>query len=123
MSTRAAEQLYPQKSAEEISKEQSTLETMVEYEPIPGSPMQWAKKGEKWHLIMGKWKLNEGDGFNDRLDAETWLHLQHWNIILKIASCICYDFMKPLATIQGVNNAGGKINLDPKEIIDRLKKD
>lgn len=110
MSTTAAEQLYPSMNAEELAKEQSNLEKIIEYKPIEGTPFNIAYKEPLYYLIMGKWKLTEGYETQEAL--EKYIETNQWNLIMKVSSCICYDFMKPLATIQGIHNAGGKVNLD-----------
>lgn len=115
MYTEALEQLYPHMNAEEIAKQRSLNDdsTEIQYEPIGGSPFRMAKKGGKWHLLMGNWKLTqEGEEQDDIGKLLDWTVVNSWTITQRMIGCICYDFMKPLATIQGVQAAkeGIKIN-------------
>ena len=99
MSKTALEQLYPSMNAEELDKLQSSNETTIEYEKLEGTPFTIAKKENKYHLLMGNWKMTDG-GEESKSALIEWMQEHHWELIMKVALCICYDFMKPLATIQ-----------------------
>ena len=117
MSTKALEELYPHMNAEEIAKQRSLNDksTNVEYKEIAGTPFRIGIKEEKYYLLMGNWKLTqEGEETDTELKLMIWLKDNNWKITQRMIGCICYDFMKPLATIQGLTDAGAKINLQGK---------
>lgn len=107
--TKALAELYPQLSQEELDKQRSLNEEIIEYEDIPDTPFRIAKKDNTFHLLMGNWKLTERGEYS-KTALLIWMDDNKWKIIQRMIGCICYDFMKPLATIQGAMNHGVKIN-------------
>lgn len=103
-------------NAEEINKLRSTSEHEIEYIPIENTPLTIGRRGKEYHLLLGKWKLND-EPFETINQVEVYMKTNMWNLVMKIASSVTFDMVKPYVQIQATKEAGVKIN-EPEIISD-----
>lgn len=109
--TAALEQLYPHMNAEEIAKQRSLNEELVEYNEIIGTPftMAFVKEQKRYYILLGKTKM-ETNGFEKDTIAINWMEDNMWTLVMRIASTVCRDMIQPYIQMQAAKEAGVKIN-------------
>lgn len=77
------DELQSQMSAGQTLRESSGDTELVKKVKMVGTPFTVIQYGEKWYLMMGRYRLNE-DPYNTQLEAEKYLEENTWDVILKM---------------------------------------
>lgn len=109
--TAALEQLFPHMNAEEIAKQRSLNEELVEYHPIDGGPFTraYVKEQKRWYLLMGRTKM-ETEGFERWEQIHEWMAVNMWTLIMRVSSTVCRDMIQPYIQMQAAKEAGVRVN-------------
>lgn len=92
MSTNQQELLHSQNNAEGPHKQNSSK--LISRNPIPNTPFWIVEQPDEggFFIIMGQWKITHN--YRTEKDCLQALEDDKWNIILRIAGCICEDINK-----------------------------
>lgn len=79
---------------EALTGEKMPEPTKQEYhrEQLEGTPFWMIQNKEGWHLIMGKYRINNAP-FETSVDLLTWMKTEQWNITLSIIIAVTTDLL------------------------------
>lgn len=84
------ELLQSQMNAGKPDNNDSSNEQLIEREQLIGTPFWAIKQNDKWALIMGKYKMNEGD-LKSKEEVLDYIEENIYNIILRMTMILIND--------------------------------
>lgn len=87
------ELLQSQITAKETSNSESNSEKLIERVPLIGTPFTSTKHHDEYHLVMGKYRLNERPLANHE-EVIDYANEEEYNIILKMIMIVVNDLIE-----------------------------
>lgn len=75
--------------ANENDSKQSGNKQMIEYHPVAGTPFTVAREGERWFVLMGKYRFTED--LKSRGEATKHAKTKSWTTIMQVIQVMITD--------------------------------